>query len=130
MAIAGAGAFLAMKQTSASAASDRPMPVFAAAAAALPPPTPVTPPAASPPALPPVAQAAAIGLSPVMDPTQRFSDDQRQKLNEADKKTKSKTKAHAGGGGGTSGGAHTVTKDKSSGFTTSGNKFDPLNSSL
>ena len=45
-----------------------------------------------------------------------------------DKKGK-KPKAHAGGGGG-GGGGHAASKEKSSAFTTSGNKYDPLNSSL
>ena len=63
-----------------------------------------------------------------MDPTMRLSDDTRQKLLEADKKGK-KPKAHAAGNG-VGGGGHAASKEKSSAFTTSGNKYDPLNSSL
>jgi hypothetical protein len=128
--VVGAGGFFALKQTSASAASD-PAPAFAAAAMVQPPPTPVAPPApVTPPTTPRPEQAAMMGASPVMDPTQRtLSDEQRKKLLESDKKSMAKAKSHAGGGGG-GGTYHAQTKEKSTGFTTSGNKFDPLNSSL
>ena len=57
-----------------------------------------------------------------MDPT-RLTDDQKKKLLEADKK--SKTHASASGPS-----TWHAPKEKPSGFTTGGNKYDPLNSSL
>jgi hypothetical protein len=63
-----------------------------------------------------------------MDPTHSLTDTQKQKLLEADKKLKTHERSH-GGGGVASHGAP-ASKGKSTAFTTSGNKFDPLNSSL
>jgi hypothetical protein len=66
-----------------------------------------------------------------MDPTQRpgLSDDQRARLMDADKKMKSKAKVgHATGGGAAA--VHHSSKNQSTGFTTGGNKYDPLNSTL
>jgi hypothetical protein len=126
VALAGVGAFFVMKQTSASAASDPPPPAFAAAA--MPPPVAETPPTPTPAAVPAMPQPMANGPSSVMDPTQRLNDDTRQKLMETDKKLK-RPKGHAMASGG-GGGSHSSGKDKSSGFTTGGNKYDPLNSSL
>jgi hypothetical protein len=112
-----------------------------AAAAAVAPPPPVAEPVVTPPpapAPPPVAAPspspaanaapAATGGSP-MNPsfTSRFNEDTTKKLISADKARESKAKArHSGGGGGGGAASHT----KSSGFTTGGNKFDPLNSSI
>lgn len=111
---------------------------FAAAAAMAAPPAVMATPPAPLPATPPAAKApdpttasAPAGADSPMNPkfTDRFTDAQRQKLLDGDKqrdqKTKSRQTAHAGGGTG-----HSSSKTKSMGFTTDGNKFDPLNSSL
>jgi hypothetical protein len=65
-----------------------------------------------------------------MDSSQRLSDTQKQKLLDADKAKKptSHERSHGGGGGGVA--SHSPPKTKSPTFTTGGNKFDPLNSSL
>ena len=116
--VLGAGAFFVVTKTSASARADA-TPTYAAAVAAQPPPEPVTPPPA--PVVAPAPQATNAGPSPVMDPTQRLNDDQKRKVLEADKSVKSRAKSRGGA---------SRPKEKSSGFTTGGNKFDPLNSSL
>jgi hypothetical protein len=122
-AVLGAAAFFVVTRTAQSASAADTTPVFAAAIAPAAP-MPVTP---TPPSTP---QTSMPGLSPVMDPTQRLSDDQKQKLLEAEKKTKSHPKGHGGGGGG--GGTATASRSKSSSatFTTTGSKYDPLNSSM
>ncbi len=120
--VLGAGAFFVVTKTAPSANADPP-PTFAAAAAR-PPPEPVSP-APPPPAAAPPATANP-GTSSVMDPTQRLTDDQKKKILDAEKTAKSHTKVRSTGGGSAS-----RAKDKSSSaFTTTGNKFDPLNSSL
>ena len=116
--------------------------VAAAAALAAPPPAadPVVaapPPAAAPPAAPaPVAAAVppsnaapATGGSPLNPQfTTRLNEDTRAKLVAADKTRDQKSKArHAGGAPHASGGG---SKAKSTTFTTGGNKYDPLNSSI
>ncbi len=68
------------------------------------------------------AAAAPAGDSPL---NPRFTEAQKDKLLKADKQRDEKPKAHASGGGG-----HSSTKYKSMGFTTGGNKYDPMNSSL
>jgi hypothetical protein len=107
----------------------------AAAAAAQPPPPPVEappPPAAAPPPPPPVMAAAAqtfpVEASP-LNPnfTTSLNDTGKAKLVAADKGSKTKGARHAApashGGGGS--------KAKSGApFSTGGNKFDPLNSSI
>jgi hypothetical protein len=64
-----------------------------------------------------------------MDSTQHLTDAQKQKLLEADKK-KPHERGHGGGGGAVSHSAPVAKGKSSPAFTTSGNKFDPLNSSL
>jgi hypothetical protein len=116
--VAGAGGFFAVTQT-ASGAPSAPAPVFAAA---------VQPPAAAETVAPTPASAPETtlpGPSSIMDPTQQhLTDEQKRKLLEADHKLKT----HAARGGGTS--AWHAPKEKSTSFTTGGNKYDPLNSSL
>ncbi len=110
--------------------------VAAAAAMAAPPPVAepvVTPPPPAPAPLPaaapspsPAANAAPAVASP-MNPTftSRFNEDTSKKLLSADKARETKAKGrHASGGGGSS------SHPKSTTFTTGGNKFDPLNSSI
>jgi hypothetical protein len=82
---------------------------------------------------PPPVPAAAPAPPPDPAPTTTapvLSDDQKAKLAAADKameqKTKSKKKNRASYGGG----GHGSPKIKSQGFTTGGNKFDPLNASF
>src|SRR5579884_4128821 len=98
VAVLGAGAFFVVKQQSASAASSS-MPAFTATQ---PPVSPALPQLAPPPTVSqPVAAAtaaAALGPSSVMDPTQRVTDDQKQRLLEADKKSKAKTHVASSGG--------------------------------
>jgi hypothetical protein len=118
---AGVAGFIVMTQSSASSQPE-PAPVFAAAAAS-PPPTPTTTPDPVAPASSPDTPSQR-GVSSIMDPTQgRLTDDQRKKLLEADKKSKMPVS--------TSGpSTWHAPKEKPSSFTTSGNKYDPLNSSL
>ncbi len=94
------------------------------APAAPPPPAPVT--ATAPAAATNAGPAEASPMSPHF--TDRFNEDQKLKLLAADKDHAQKAKAHHGGGGG--GAAHSAPKSKSTTFTTGGNKFDPLNSSI
>jgi hypothetical protein len=113
--VLGAGAFFVVTRTAASARADAP--AFAAAAAQPPPPVVAL-----------ARQAMNAGPSSVMDPTQqpqRLTDDQKRKLLDAEKSVKPHPKSRGGGGGGSS-----RSKEKSSAFTTDGNKFDPLNSTL
>lgn len=95
----------------------------AAAAVVAPPPVTAAPPAPVPP--PPVATATATTST-----DNRLNDEQRAKLAAADKaldaKIKSKQKARAISGGG----HHNSPKYKSQGFTSGGNKYDPLNSGI
>jgi hypothetical protein len=95
-----------------------------------PPPPPVQPasPVVAPP--PPIAPPVTNTLPPGDSPLQpRFTDAQREQLLKVDKQREDKSKVrHAAGGAAASHGSST--KYKSMGFTTNGNKFDPLNSSL
>lgn len=120
--VLGAGAFFVVSRTAGSASAEATPPTFAAAAALPSPvqetaPTPVTPP-----------QTTNAGPSSVMDPTQHLTVDQKQKLLDADKKVKSHPKSHGGGGSVSSGSPKSSSKSTS--FTTTGSKYDPLNSSL
>jgi hypothetical protein len=102
---------------------------FQSAAAAAPAPPPPAPAPAPPPD--PQPNPVAAPSAPPVDATPRFSDDQKQRLLAADKardeqtKTKARTKFNPGT-------VHQAsrTSSKSQGFTTSGNKFDPLNASF
>jgi hypothetical protein len=116
--------------------------VAAAAALAAPPPAPdpvvAAPPpaAAAPPAVPvtaaapPSNAAPATGGSPLNPQfTTRLNEDTKAKLVAADKTRDQKSKTrHAGGAPHASGGGGS--KAKSTTFTTGGNKYDPLNSSI
>jgi hypothetical protein len=96
-------------------------------------PPPVVAPDPPPPAPAPVpaATTAATPASSGADPNVgKLSDDQRAKLAAADKALEAKAKAHKKGRAGYSGGSHGSSKSKSQGFTTGGNKFDPLNASF
>jgi hypothetical protein len=131
-AIAGGVGFVATRAR-AGASSD----VTTAAAArvvAPPPPPAVDPPAPPPPAPVTATNTKAPSAGPAeaspMNPhfTDRFNEDQKLKLLAADKEHEQKAKArHTGGGGAASRGAP---KSKSTTFTTGGNKYDPLNSSI
>jgi hypothetical protein len=137
-AIAGGVGFAA---TRARAGSSDIASVAAAAAMAAPPrpaalPDPVVAPTPAPPApavaapATPAANAGPAEASP-MSPhfTDRFNEDQKLKLLAADKDHEAKAKARHGGGGGSA--SHGAPKStKSTTFTTGGNKFDPLNSSI
>jgi hypothetical protein len=108
----------------------------AAAAAPAPAPQPVTPPAPAPEVTNPVAATAsaapavtAVG-NPLTDPAARLTQEQKDKLAAADKQLAAKTKAHTKVHGGGSVSVHTPAKSKAMGFTTGGNKFDPLNATI
>ena len=94
----------------------------ATATIAAPPPVTAAPPPPPPPAPVPTTTAAPV-------PDTRFTDDQKAKLTAADKarddKAKSRKKAR-----GTGNPWHPSAKVKSQGFTTGGNKYDPLNANL
>jgi hypothetical protein len=109
-----------------STSSDPPQQLVAAAA---PPPTePARPSTAEATSTAGSGQASLPGPSSVMDPTMnRLTEDQKKKILDVDKTSKTHQKAHASGGGGS---RHPSAKEKSSTFTTNGNKFDPLNSNL
>jgi hypothetical protein len=118
----GGGSDLA--NVAAAAAMAAPPPV-ADPVVAPPPPAAPTPAAWAPPAAPATNAAPSDG-SP-MNPqfTSRFNEDTTKKLLSADKSRETKSKSrHA------SGGAPSSSKSKSTTFTTGGNKFDPLNSSI
>lgn len=100
-------------------------PDVAAAAVVAPPPVTAAPPPPAPAPPPPATTATATASA-----DNRFSDEQKAKLAAADKaldaKIKAKSKARASGGGG----HHGSPKYKSQGFTSGGNKYDPLNSGI
>ncbi|MDP9001235.1 MAG: hypothetical protein M3O46_14130, partial [Myxococcota bacterium] len=75
-------------------------------------------------------QTTNAGPSSVMDPTQHLTDEQKQKLLDADKKVKPHQKSHGAGGGGSVSSGPSRSSSKSTTFTTTGSKYDPLNSSL
>jgi hypothetical protein len=101
-----------------------------------PPPPPAadpTPPPAPPP--PPVAAAAPPGADSPLNPrfsdqSTRLTEDQKARLAEADKPKAKGHKSHGGGGGGGPVTHSSSGKGKSTTFTTSGSKYDPLNSSI
>jgi hypothetical protein len=79
----------------------------------------------SPPALDtPQGGASESSLNP------RFNETLKQKLLDADKQRDQKAKAHQTSRNVASASPHPSPKIKSYGFTTGGNKYDPLNSSL
>jgi uncharacterized protein DUF4339 len=130
--VLGAAAFVVVKRGALNASADTSAPAFAAAAQT---PAPPPPPAETAAPTPPTPMQASMGgASSVMDPTrmdgtQRFSDAQKAKLLEADKKVKTHEHSH-GGGGAVSHNASGSRSKSSPAFTTTGNKYDPLNSSL
>jgi hypothetical protein len=90
------------------------------------PPTPAALPAAAPIGASAAATPAAAAEGSPLNPqfTTRFNEDTKQKLVAADKTRDAKSKARHGG-------AHAAPHSKSqSVFTTGGNKYDPLNSSI
>jgi hypothetical protein len=101
--------------TESTAVATKPAAVMAPTAEPVPAPPPPTP------AHPSMAGAQSSNDSPL---TPRFTEQQRQKLVDADKqrdeKMKAKSTSHATGG----------RRPKSTGFATGGNKFDPLNSAI
>jgi hypothetical protein len=133
-AIAGGIGFAAQRINLPSGGSD--IASMAAAAAIAPPPAtpeplpaPASEPVVAPPAAAPIANAAlpaaAAGGSPLNPQfTTRFNEDTKAKLVAADKTHEAKAKTRHGAG-------HAAPRSKSnSTFTTGGNKFDPLNSSI
>jgi hypothetical protein len=134
-AIAGGVGFAAQRAHFPTSSSDLSSVAAAAAVAAPPPVTEPAPPPPAPAPPPPVVAspspspaAAPAGASP-MNPqfTSRFNEDTAKKLVAADKARETKAKArHSGGGGGST----STPRSKSTNFTTGGNKFDPLNSSI
>jgi hypothetical protein len=116
--VVGASAFFVVSRTAASAASS-PAPDFRAAAMVA---LPVPAPEPAKPVSPPLATTDPIANANAA----HFSEEQKKKLLEADQKMKSRQKAHAPGGSAVS---H-ASRPNSPVFTTSGNKYDPLNSSL
>jgi hypothetical protein len=100
--------------------------------AAMPPAAPI---AADPPApvvapapLPAAATAGAQAPGSTATTPDRFSPDLKQKLLDADKQRDIKTKAHVHSAAPAT--SHTSGKNKFGGFTTGGNKYDPLNSAI
>lgn len=97
---------------------------------AVPPPAPAPPPPAPEPVTQPAAAAAPGADSPLnphfTNQTDKLTDDQKQRLADADKKGHGKkghgVSAHASSG--------SSAKPKSTTFTTGGSKYDPLNSSI
>jgi len=104
--------------------------------ATLPPPVaaePVTPIATPTPAALPAGTAAAVKSAGPSDgsPTSaadRFSPDLKQKLIDADKQRDLRVKARARAASPAT--SHVSAKNKFGGFTTGGNKYDPLNSAI
>lgn len=100
------------------------------AAAAVPATPPVT--AAPPPPAPAPAPTPAAATPPPAETASaasKLNDDQKAKLAAADKALEAKAKARKKNRA-TSAGAPASRKYKSQGFTTGGNKFDPLNASM
>jgi hypothetical protein len=119
------GGILVANRSHLGSGSDTAAAAAAPATTTAPAPPPVT--AAAPDPAPPPAVTA-----PVPDPNaNKLSDDQKAKLTAADKALEAKAKAHKKGRNAAAGGGYPhSTKYKSQGFTTGGNKFDPLNASL
>ncbi|HEY1691226.1 MAG TPA: hypothetical protein VGG39_03650 [Polyangiaceae bacterium] len=97
------------------------------------------PPATTPPSPPPVTAAtpdpappppvATTTAPPADSAAIKLTDKQKAKLAAADKALEAKAKAHRKSRGAGGGAAHSA-KYKSQGFTTGGNKFDPLNANM
>jgi len=98
----------------------------AAAAAAPVAPPPVT--AAPPPPAPTPAPSPAATTPPADTAAAKLSDEQKARLSAADKALEAKNKAHKKSRGAAVPASNR--KYKSQGFTTGGNKFDPLNASM
>jgi hypothetical protein len=75
--------------------------------------------------LPPPAQTEVAPVAPQDSAPPRLSEQQRQQLQTADKARELKSKVLKPNGA-----PRPATRSKSTGFTTSGNKFDPLNASF
>jgi len=112
---------------------------FAAAAAVAPPAPPADPPpgVADPPAPAPAAPDPTTTTAPASaspadaNAAASLSDAQKAKLAAADKALELKSKSHKKGHAAASRtGGHGSSKYKAQGFTTGGNKFDPLNASF
>jgi hypothetical protein len=99
----------------------------AVAAAAAPAPPPVTA-AAPPPAPPPAPAATTPPPAETASAASKLNDDQRAKLAAADKALEAKSKARKKNRATSA--PPSSRKYKAQGFTTGGNKFDPLNASM
>lgn len=105
-------------------------------AAETPPPADVTPPAAATPepTLPTPPANTLSGDSPLSPHfTNQLTDDKKQHTDESEPATAPKSKKHKGHAAGPQSPSHggaSSSKGKSTTFTTGGNKFDPLNSSI
>ncbi len=97
-----------------------------AAAAMAPTPAPQAPAAAPDPAPAPPPAAT----TPPADTAPKLSDEQKAKLAAADKALEQKSKARKKNRAAAGGSAPHSAKYKSMGFTTGGNKFDPLNANM
>lgn len=98
----------------------------AAAAVQAPPPVTAAPP---PPAPDPAPPAPATTAAATASEDNHLTDDQKAKLAAADKALESKMKARHKARSYSGGGGHHA-KYKSQGFTSGGNKYDPLNSGI
>jgi hypothetical protein len=122
--LAGLGGALFMNRSHLHLSGDT-----AAAAAVIPMPDP--PPAVAAVPDPPPAPAIPAASASADPNASKLSDDQKAKLAAADKALELKSKAHKKGHGAASGGSTSHGgKSKAQGFTTGGNKFDPLNASF
>jgi hypothetical protein len=98
-----------------------------AAAAAVAPIAPVDPPPAVPAASPAPMPTTTAAPAPTDSNLSKLNDDQKTKLAAADRALDQKSKARKKSRAASGGGSHSSPKYKSQGFTTGGNKFDPLN---
>jgi hypothetical protein len=87
-------------------------------------------PAVAPAPPPPVAPTPDVAPTAAPLPDHGLSDDQKAKLAAADKARDDRTKGRKKARGMAAGAYHSSGKIKSQGFTTGGNKFDPLNANL
>jgi hypothetical protein len=89
-------------------------------------PAPIVPPSPAATTAPSTAAQGPVEASPLNPQfTDRFNETQKEKLLAADKAREDKAKARHSAGS-----WHPAPKYKSAGFTTGGNKYDPLNSNL
>ena len=101
------------------------------AAAAAPAPPPAAPPPATADTPAPAPSPAPVATTAASDANaNKLTDAQKAKLAAADKALEAKSRAHKKSRAVAGGGGHSSSKYKSQGFTTGGNKFDPLNASL